>query len=90
MRSAGLVDTNPAHPGLLALLDSGATPAQFAHAATLAVSKGKGFAYALGALRGQLADAASTKPAAKHNRNASTAAAWLADSTALVAEGDPQ
>lgn len=89
MRDAGLIDTNPAHPALQALISSGATPAQFTQAATLAAKKGKGFAYALGTLRGQLRDAASAGPVAKQNRNASTAAAWLADEPVLTAEGGP-
>lgn len=88
MRGAGLIQTNPAHPGLLALIDAGATPAQFAMAAGDAVSRGKGFAYALGILKGQLADAASAPkpskgdPEAIHNRNRAIAAEWLAEQSA--------
>lgn len=77
MRAAGLADANPSHPTFLALIEAGATPAQFAHAATTAVSKGKGFAYALGALKGQLTEA-SAMPQAVRDHNHSVAAEWLA------------
>lgn len=90
MRAAGLVDTNPNHLGLVALLEKGITTAQCAYAAKTAVRKRKGFAYALGVLHGQLADAGNTGPGANRNRNASTAAAWLADNPALDVEGDDE
>jgi uncharacterized protein YdaU (DUF1376 family) len=64
MRQAGLVSTNPAHPELLALLPH-ASPEMFAQAAAVAVSKGKGFGYALGVLKGQIADAQAPPPAAR-------------------------
>lgn len=91
MREAGLASTNPAHPELLALLPH-ASPAQFAQAAATAAGKGKGFAYALGVLRGQLADAAAPpkpgkgNPEAIHTRNHALAAEWLADGS----DGDPR
>lgn len=79
MRSAGLQGTNAAHPKLLALIDSGTTEAEFAQAARLAVERGKGFAYALGALVGQRADAAAIprKAEALHDHNRNVAAQWL-------------
>lgn len=84
MRKAGLTTTSPQDPGMLALVDAGVTPGQFAHAASVAVGKGKGFAYALGVLKGQLADAASPAttngkgdPEAIHHRNRAVADAWL-------------
>jgi len=58
MREAGLGGVNPGHPDLLALLDAGATDAEFAGAASTALAKGKGFAYALGTLKRQRAEAA--------------------------------
>lgn len=85
MRQAGLVSTSPQDPRLLALLDAGATPEQCAHAAALAVSKGKGFPYALGALKGLLEDASKPvnagkgNPEAIHERNRAIGAAWAAD-----------
>ena len=85
MREAGLTHTNPTHPGLLALLDAGATEAQLADAAAEANRRGKGFAYALGILRGQLADAVAPPrpaqrrdPEAIHARNLAVASDWLA------------
>lgn len=88
MRAAGLPSTSPAHPELLALIAAGATTVQFAQAAAVAVGKGKGFAYALGVLRGQMADAAAPpKPArgdpeAIHVRNRHVASEWLAEQAA--------
>ncbi len=58
LRRAGIADGNPGHPDLLALIDAGATDAEFESAAAQAKSKGKGFAYALGVLKGQRRDAA--------------------------------
>lgn len=58
MRRAGISDGNHGHPDLLTLIDAGATDAEFEQAAVTAVSKGKGFAYALGVLKGQRSDAA--------------------------------
>ena len=60
MRVAGLSDGNPGHPDLLALIDAGATDAEFTGAARSAASKGKGFAYAIGTLKRQRTDAATT------------------------------
>ena len=48
---AGVADVNPGHPTLLMLLDAGATLAEFEGAAVAAVSKSKGFAYALGTVK---------------------------------------
>lgn len=57
MRAAGIASVSPQHPELLALLAAGVTPEQFGDAATQAVSKGKGFPYALGIVRGWLREA---------------------------------
>ena len=59
MRSNGLADCNPSHPELLALIDGGAGGDTFADAAAIAVAKGKGFGYALGIVKGRMADAAN-------------------------------
>ena len=88
MRDAGLATASPSHPELLALIAAGATPAQFAHAAGIAASKGKGFGYALGVLRGQMADAAAPikpgkgDPESIHHRNRAVASEWLAEQAA--------
>lgn len=58
MKDAGLQAVNPGHSVLLALIDSGASDEEFLGAARSAAQQGKGFAYALGALKGQRADAA--------------------------------
>lgn len=56
MRSEGIGSVNPSNPDLAALIDVGAQVGQFADAAKTAVGKGKGFAYALGIVRGQLSE----------------------------------
>lgn len=88
MLRAGLTTANPSHPALLALLPH-ASPAQFGQAAATAVNRGKGFNYALGVLKGQIADAAAPpKPRqgdaeTLYATNRAVAAEWLA-------EGAPQ
>lgn len=52
MKVLGIADPNPGHPDLLMLLEAGATAAEFEGAARTAVAKRKGFAYALGTLKG--------------------------------------
>ncbi len=59
MRAAGIADTNPGHPSLLALLAAGATEVELVGAAQKAVGQGKGFAYALGIAVKTRQDAAS-------------------------------
>lgn len=58
LRRAGIADTNPGHPDLLALIAAGASDAEFQGAAEAAAAKRKGFAYALGTLKRQRMDAA--------------------------------
>lgn len=60
MKRAGLPDVNPGHPDLLALIDAGASDAEFTGAATTAAERGKGFAYAIGMLKRQRAEAKAT------------------------------
>ena len=57
MRSAGMASVNPSSPELAKLLEAGAEVAAFELAAKTAVDQGKGFGYALGIVRNQLADA---------------------------------
>lgn len=59
MRTAGIADVNPGHPRLLALLDAGATEAEFVGFASSAIAKGAGFAWILGAVEGERKRAAS-------------------------------
>jgi len=57
IKAAGISSVNSSHPDLSVLLDAGAGLGQFAEAAQMAAKKRKGFAYVLGIVRGQLADA---------------------------------
>lgn len=57
LRAEGLASVNPAHPDLIALLDDGAEIQEFVSAARIAREKGKGFAYVIGIVKGQRADA---------------------------------
>ena len=57
MRVAGMADTNPGHPTLLALLEAGATEDEFIGAARTAVRAKKSFAYALATLTSQRKEA---------------------------------
>jgi len=68
MRQAGIQDGNPGHPDLLALIEAGATDAEFEQASASALGKGKGFAYALGVLKGQRRDAAEAAGAMHQGR----------------------
>lgn len=58
MRNEGLAEVNPAHPDLLALIEAGASDEEFRQAALATVERGKGFAYALGIVKGQRKQAA--------------------------------
>lgn len=64
MRTQGMGDVNPGHPDVKALLAGGADLSMFLHAARTAVERKKGFAYALGIVRSQLADATRLAKAA--------------------------
>jgi uncharacterized protein YdaU (DUF1376 family) len=59
MKAEGIGSVNPQHPGFMSLIEQGADVGHFAAAARQAREKGKGFAYALGIVKGQLADAAN-------------------------------
>ena len=56
LRDAGLLQVNPSHPTLLALIDAGATKNDFIGA--LSTAKKKDFGYLLGMVKGQFEDAA--------------------------------
>lgn len=58
MKGEGISDPSPGHPDLLALIEAGASDAEFRHAAATSVAKGKGFAYAIGTLKRQRSEAA--------------------------------
>lgn len=60
LRQAG-IPANPSHTTLLELIAAGATPQHFADAAPKAAGKRDPFAYLLGVVRGQIADAAAVR-----------------------------
>lgn len=92
MREAGLADTNPGDPRLLALLQQGATVEELRGVAVDAVRRGAGWAWALKALQGRRADAAAIALAPRDNGDAGAAqrvaetAAYLARCEADAAE----
>ena len=57
--AVGMAPVNPLHPDLQTLIDKGADIGLFVGAARAALDKQKGFAYALGMVKGQLRDAAA-------------------------------
>lgn len=57
MKAEGIGGCNPGHPKLAELLSAGAEVQNFVSAAQAAVEKHKGFAYALGIVEGQMAEA---------------------------------
>lgn len=59
MKAVGMTSVNPSSPDLRVLIDNGADIGLFVEAARAAVKKAKGFAYALAAVKGQMADAAA-------------------------------
>jgi hypothetical protein len=61
IKKHGIIDVNPAHPELLMLIEAGATIDEFVHAARTAKDKGKGFAYVLGIVKSQRAEALQAK-----------------------------
>lgn len=59
MRRVGWTSTNPSDPRLLALLDAGATPAEFADVATEAIRRSTSWAWILAAVGNRRRDAAA-------------------------------
>lgn len=92
LRQAGIADVNPGHPRLLALLEAGAQPAEFAGFVAHAMEKapGNAFVYLLGVVEGERKRATATagqlhrgplpnKQEAIEQRNAAVGDAWLAE-----------
>lgn len=87
MRAQGIAQTNPSHPTLLTLIQSGATPEEFGQAARTAVEKGKAdFNYVLGIVKRQREEAAKlvlhqgrlpSKQESIEAHNRAVAATWL-------------
>lgn len=60
IREEGIPTANPSHPTLIALIEAGADPNEFRHAAREAVAKGKpDFAYVVGTVRRRREEAAA-------------------------------
>lgn len=82
MRAAGMAQTNPGDPRLLALIEQGATEAEFVGIAGEAAAGGKGWAWVLKVLQARRADAAAIALApaepVKH---------WTETSTGIIAKG---
>lgn len=57
IKSEGISPVNPSHPELIALIEAGADIGHFSQAAKMASEKKKGFAYVLGIVKSQLAEA---------------------------------
>jgi uncharacterized protein YdaU (DUF1376 family) len=90
LRQAGVSDTNPGHPRLLALLQAGASPPEFLGFAKAAAGMDRPFAWLLGAVEGERKRAARGAPAlhrgampnrqeAIEQRNRAVADEWLRD-----------
>lgn len=89
IRRAGIPDVNPGHPRLLALLQAGATEAEFIGFAEIAKDRDSPFAYLLAMVEGERKRAASGAsqlhrgamppplPTAKEQRQAATVRAWM-------------
>ncbi len=88
IKKIGIIDINPSHPGLLELIDIGATVDEFVHAARTAKDKGKGFSYVLGIVKGQRKEALAmsgkvlhgkipNKQEALEQRNSTVAQEWV-------------
>lgn len=84
MRQAGIADVNPGHPRLLALLQAGATEAEFVGFAPAAIAKGSGFAWVLGAVEGERNRVASTSAALHRGPLPSKAEARVAANIAVA------
>ena len=57
IKAEGIASVNPSHPDLIDLIEQGVDVGHFAQAAKTAAQKGKGFAYLLAVVRGQIGDA---------------------------------
>lgn len=96
MRSAGIADTSPSHPKLLALLQAGAEPAEFKGAAADAVRRGKGFAYALGVVANRRKEAAAMAASGMHqgamptSQQRNTEPAWRTEQRSRMQQACPR
>lgn len=94
MKTEGIGDVNPGHPDLIRLLGEGAGLDAFVGAARTAVGRHKGFAYALGIVNGQMAEAKAmangarkAQPTNGHSGSKARAARMAEASPGLVDNG---
>lgn len=81
MRHAGLQQTNPGDPRLLALIAQGATEAEFVGVAAEAAASGKGWAWMLAVVQARRADAAAIALAPRVQPPSPTVPSSAADDT---------
>lgn len=93
LQNKSLTDMNQSNPTFIALVEAGATKAEFADAAKRAASSGKGFGYALGIVKRQREEAAKlkihkgampqqqSKSQSIHDKRSATAKAMFGDIT---------
>lgn len=93
LQNKALTDMSQSNPTLIALIDAGATEAEFVDAAKKAASSGKGFGYALGIVKRQREEAAKLvlhkgalpsapqKSQSIHDKRSATAKAMFGDIT---------
>ncbi len=90
LKAAGVAQVNPSNQLLRALVDAGATPAEFTAAAAKAIGKGDPFAYVLGVVEGERKRAAAT--ASQLHRGAmpgtQEALPWHESVKGIVAKGE--
>jgi len=84
MRAAGLQGTNPSDPRLLALLEAGATPEEFAAVAKEAFDGGKGWAWVLTVVQKRRQEAAEIR---KGTPPPAEPEAWNSTAAGITAKG---
>ena len=86
LRRAGIADTNPQHPKLLALIAAGATVEEFVSASTRAKGKGNPFAYLLSVVESERRQAAAMASQIHHGAMPNKQEAMEAKNRAIAAQ----
>jgi hypothetical protein len=86
VKAEGIGNCNPGHPDLQVLIDQGAEVQNFVSAARMAREKGKGFAYVLGIVKGQLAEARQLAAAGRTTPTALNGSSGSSTRAARMAE----
>jgi hypothetical protein len=92
IKAEGIASVNPSHPLLATLIAAGADGPLFAAAARSAVRQGKGFAWVLGAVQGQMRDAAQAAADGlmlPPSRDSPPEPAWRAEQRQRTAQAVP-